>query len=86
MPAPPDPAYGLLERTVDIHSVLTEAQFLDIHRLLDQPPGRFKNWPDRYLFDLTDAPEPERVLAYLREHQLPHIVAEERYWPADRAR
>jgi len=79
MPSHPDPAYGLLERTVDIHSVLTEAQFLDVHRLLDQLPGRFKAWPDRYLFDLTDAPEPERVLAYLREHQLPHIVAEERY-------
>ena len=86
MAADPVSGYRLLERTVDIHAPLTEAQFRDIHRLLDQPPGRFKGWPDSYVLDLTDAAEPDRVLAYLREHNLAHTVAEERHWaPEPRA-
>ena len=81
MAADPVSGYRLLERTVDIHAPLSEAQFRDIHRLLDQPPGHFKGWPDNYVFDLTDAAEPGRVLAYLREHNLAHTVAEEGHWP-----
>jgi hypothetical protein len=79
----PASAYRPLERTVDIHSVLAEAQYLELHRLLGQPPGRFKAWPNGYLFDLTHAPGDDRVLAYLREQKLPHTVAEERHWRAD---
>lgn len=78
--------YRLLERTVDIHSALSEAQYAEIHRLLGLPPGRFKTWPEGYLFDLTEMCDVDRVLAYLREQRLPHTLAEEWRWPADEMR
>jgi len=78
--------YRLLERTVDVHSALSEAQYAEIHRLLGLPPGRFKTWPEGYLFDLTEMCDVDRVLAYLREQRLPHTLAEERRWPADAMR
>lgn len=86
MPADREAVYRVLERTVDIHSTLTEAQYLDIHGLLGHSPGRFIVWSDGYLFELTDAPDPERVLAYLRDHELPHTVAEERQWTPEAER
>jgi hypothetical protein len=80
MAAQSEPLYRLLERTVAIHAALTEAQYLQIHRLLAEPPDGSRSGRTAHLFDLADAPEPDRVLAYLREQQLPHTVAEERRW------
>lgn len=78
--------YRLLERTVDIHGALSEAQYAEIHRLLGLPPGRFTTRPEGYLFDLTETCDVDRVLAYLREQRLAHTLAEERRWPADAMR
>jgi hypothetical protein len=80
MPADREADYRVLERTVDIHSALTEAQYVEIHRLLGDSPGRSMVWSHGYLFDLLHAPDPERVLTYLQHQYLSHTVAEERRW------
>jgi hypothetical protein len=75
--------YELLERTVMVQAPLDERRLDRIAQLLGRDLAYRAGTAD-YLIDLSDSPDADALLGYLRSERLPHTVAEERRWPAGR--
>lgn len=59
---------------VVVHGKLTEKQFREIENLVGESLGRFKDWAERFNFDLTPGMSVGPLLAYL--NTLPNVVFE----------
>lgn len=72
----------ILEICVEVRSTMTEDQYRAIEDLLARPLGRFKGWPDHYVFTL----EPEHfhrekpLTDYLRRQRLPYDCTRTTRW------
>lgn len=72
--------YTTVERDIDIFSRLTEAQFERCHALTHRIPGRFKGWPDRFMFEARDDADLLALQNYVIEQGLPHRITTTREW------
>jgi hypothetical protein len=79
--------YRVTNRAVIVNSQLTEPQFREIEKILEQPPERHKAWAESYVFTVFSHVLAESLLDWLRNRKIPHAVEimyqfEEKKWPS----
>jgi hypothetical protein len=73
-------AYRYDHECIDVEQEITEAQFREIERILGQPPQRFKEWCDRFYFQLLTREQAARLCGYLADQQIVHAIELRQTW------
>src|SRR5439155_4585061 len=62
--------YYTANTSVEIHEKLTEKQYREVEVMCAEPPCRYKNYADSYVFRLVGMVKAEQVMSYLRRQGL----------------
>jgi hypothetical protein len=68
------PGYRYAGETIEITQPLGEAQFRAIEAILGEPPQRFKEWAQHFVFTLSTPGIGRRLRGYLRRQRIAHTT------------